>query len=80
MKVPGVTATPLQALLSAGAPGGVAKELEYKSLALYELETDDPEGVIASLSARAGSPEMPMTDAIDVSGSYMMLATPAGKA
>lgn len=37
----------------------------YKYLALYELETDDLKGVLATLNERAGTSAMVISDAID---------------
>lgn len=36
----------------------------YRYCALYEIETDDLEGVLAELRARAGTEAMPLTSAI----------------
>ena len=35
-------------------------------LAIYELETDDPHKSLAELEARAGTPAMPISPALDV--------------
>ncbi len=34
-------------------------------VAIYELETDDPAAALAELTARAGQPAMPLSDALD---------------
>lgn len=40
--------------------------LPHRYLALYEIETDDVQKTLADLAGRAGTPAMPMSDAIDV--------------
>lgn len=35
-------------------------------LAIYEVETDDPQQALADLSARAGTPAMPISPALDL--------------
>lgn len=42
-------------------------------LAIYEIETDDPAGVMAELSRRARSGEMLMTDSIDRTAAKLWL-------
>jgi hypothetical protein len=42
-------------------------------LALYQVETDDPESVFKGLVAAAGTDAMPMSDAIDLASSSMGL-------
>jgi hypothetical protein len=79
VKVPGVTSARRFRIVSAFAPGAVQTEPEYTSLALYELETDDPAAVARELSARAGSEAMPMTDAFQRGGAMMMVVEPAGE-
>lgn len=36
----------------------------FTNLAIYEIEADDPLVVLAEIKRRAGTPEMPMTDAL----------------
>lgn len=43
------------------------KTPEHKFLALYEIETDDIVKVLKELASRVGTPEVVMTDAIDMS-------------
>ncbi|MDO7835006.1 hypothetical protein Q4610_08080 [Sphingobium sp. HBC34] len=38
---------------------------EHRYMAIYEVETDDIEGVMAELSRRAGTDLMPISDALD---------------
>jgi hypothetical protein len=42
-------------------------EGKHKYLALYELETDDPQRDLAALTAAAGTDKVQMTDALDLS-------------
>lgn len=46
----------------------------WVNLALYEIESDDPESVLAAIKSRAGTDEMPMTDALDRSDMLQFLA------
>jgi hypothetical protein len=52
---------------------GAASEAKHRYLALYQVETDDPESVFKGLMAAAGTDAMPMSDAIDLSGASMGL-------
>ncbi len=45
---------------------GLGKTPEWCSLALYELDTDDPDGLMAEVRARLGTETMPVSDALDV--------------
>ena len=40
----------------------------YVLMTIYELETDDPEALLAKIRGMSGSDAMPATDAIDKSG------------
>jgi hypothetical protein len=44
-------------------------------LALYEMQTEDPEAALAELTSRAGTPQMMISDAIDMTVTTMTLAT-----
>ena len=44
----------------------VEGEAKTRYLAIYELETDDPQRDLAALTAAAGSERMRMTDALDL--------------
>lgn len=46
---------------------------QWQSVAIYDIESDDPEAVMAAISAAAGSEVMPMTDAITRSGLVQLL-------
>jgi hypothetical protein len=52
---------------------GPSSEGKHRYLALYQVETDDPESVFKGLVAAAGTDAMPMSDAIDLAGSSMGL-------
>lgn len=54
--------------------------LPGKYLAIYELDSDDPSRTIAELNARAGTPQMPMSDALDMSTLTRSLFAPLGPA
>lgn len=61
VRVPGVKAAKRYRMLNI-----IRDEVEpapWNSLAIYELETDDPVGVARELTALAGSPAMPVSDA-----------------
>lgn len=64
--VPDVTAIP--GIVSAQrfelSEAQLRPDAPYKYCALYEIETDDLEGVIAELRARAGTEAMPLTRSI----------------
>ena len=67
LAVPGFVSAQRFALTDAtgqGKPG-------WTSLALYEIETDDPDGLMAEVRSRLGTEIMPVSDALDA-------ATPAG--
>jgi hypothetical protein len=63
-KVPGVTGAERFRL-----DGG-----QWRYLAIYELDCEDPAAVAAELGARAGTPLMTMTDAFDMSTFFMATA------
>ena len=45
----------------------------HKYLAIYEMETDDPAATIAGMSAKAGTPELSISPALDAAGVSMTL-------
>lgn len=65
-----------------GRPGAdtSGKEAPWESLAIYEIESDDPDAVARDLSTMAGTEAMPMTDAFFEPGTLTMIAAPAGTA
>lgn len=46
---------------------------QWQSVAIYTIESDDPEAVMAAISEAAGSEAMPMTDAITRTGLVQLL-------
>jgi len=50
-----------------------SSEAKHRYLALYQVETDDPESVFKGLVAAAGTDAMPMSDAIDLASASMGL-------
>lgn len=46
--------------------GGVAAGAQWKYLALYEFEADDPASALAELTKRAGTPDMVLSEAMDL--------------
>jgi hypothetical protein len=47
-------------------PGEPGKAPRY--VALYEMQSEDPDGALAELTLRAGTPDMIITDAMDLDG------------
>jgi hypothetical protein len=50
---------------------------EWRSLAIYEIEADDPQSVLKDIVARSGTELMPLTDALNRAGMTQLLAEPA---
>jgi len=48
-------------------------ESTHRYLALYEMETDDPQRDLAALTAAAGTDRMRMTDALDLASASAVL-------
>ena len=44
-----------------------------KYVALYQVETDDPDRFMKDLASRAGTPEMVMSDALDLDNTWHAL-------
>jgi len=53
---------------------------ETRYLALYQMNTDNPEGVLAELTARSGTDRMPMSPALDIAGVSAILYEAIGPA
>lgn len=51
-------------------------KLPHRYLALYEIETDDIAHAMADLQGRAGTPAMPLSDALDVGTVSATIFTP----
>jgi len=69
LRVPGVTA--VQRLKVA-----TALEVPGKYLSIYEIEADDPSKVMAAVSARSGTDQMPLSSALDRSSVRQMVYAP----
>jgi hypothetical protein len=48
----------------------------YHSLAIYEIETDDPEAFLAGISKLSGTPAMPSSSALDKQGMIQIVGLP----
>lgn len=46
---------------------------QWRSLAIYEIESDDPEGTMQAISALANTEAMPLTDALDKTGMVQLM-------
>jgi hypothetical protein len=53
---------------------------QWHSLAIYEIESDDPHSVLSAISSVSGTEAMPLTDALDKDGLVELLAKPASPA
>jgi len=51
----------------------------WTSLAVYEMETDDPQSVLAAIKAVSGSPAMPLSSALQQVGLVQIVAQPVAK-
>jgi hypothetical protein len=51
-------------------------EQDHRYLALYEIETDDLQGCLNELQKRAGTAEIPISDAIDMKDVFAGLFAP----
>jgi hypothetical protein len=52
---------------------GQGFDAEHKYMAIYEMETNDPAAVIAGMTAKAGTPELSISPALDQAGVAMTL-------
>jgi hypothetical protein len=77
VNVPGVISAKRYRLLYGVGLGSVVKDSEFNSVALYELETDDPVAVAREMSARAGTEVMPLVSACDRDASVKYVAIAA---
>jgi len=69
LKVPGfVSAQRFKASGETALPGPY--------VAIYELETSDPSAALAELTARAGTSQMPLSDALDMTSVSATLLEP----
>jgi hypothetical protein len=53
------------------------KTPDWVSLAIYEIESDEPDSVIAEIMRRSGTDEMPLTDALVAPTVMQVMASPA---
>ena len=51
----------------------------HRYLALYEIETDDLQGALNDLASRRDTPDMVMSDAIDLKNAAAFIFTPAAE-
>jgi hypothetical protein len=79
VNVPGVVSAKRFKLLYGVGLGSVVQDSEFNSVALYELETDDPIGVAREMSRRAGTEVMPLVPACDRDASVKFVAVAAGE-
>jgi hypothetical protein len=79
MHLPHVLAVPgfvsARHLKIADVPGVENSALPGRYLALYEMETDDPDAALKDMWSRAGTPAMTLSDAIDAPNSTHTLFT-----
>jgi hypothetical protein len=73
LAVPGFVSA--RRLKLAEEPGVENTPLPGRYLALYEMETDDPDAVLRDMWSRAGTPAMTLSDAIDAPNSTHTLFT-----
>jgi hypothetical protein len=52
---------------------GQGFDAPHKYMAIYEMETNDPAAVIAGMTAKAGTPELSISPALDSEGVAMTL-------
>lgn len=55
----------------------VAGDGSFRYLTMYEFDTEDPEAVLAEITRRSGTEQMPLSDALDVEKVYMGVFRPA---
>lgn len=61
-------------LLAVDTATGIGIDIpQYSTLAAYELEADDVQAVLAGIRSKAGTDEMPMTDAAERTGSIHLI-------
>jgi len=64
--------------LNSVAEGMQPVDSPFDSVAIYEMETDDPDQLARDLIAQAGTPAMPLCDAYDRSATVKYVAVAAG--
>jgi hypothetical protein len=67
LEIPGIVgATRYQATANQSGSG----EAVLRYMTVYDIESNDLPGVIAELARRAGTPEMPISDSLDIASLY----------
>jgi hypothetical protein len=79
IKVPGVVSAKRWRLKYGVGAGSVVETSEYDSLAIYELETDDPLAIAREMAARAGTADMPLIEGLNRASSIKYVAEAAGE-
>jgi hypothetical protein len=69
LKVPGIKAAQRFGMVEAHTSGA-----SQRYIAQYDVETDDIDATMAIVQSRLGGPEMPMTDAFDMSSAVFLVA------
>ena len=72
LRIPGFTGAERYKL-----PPTEAEPIRY--VALYKMNTTDPDTAVAELTKRAGTPEMIISDALDTAGTVVTLTTAVSK-
>jgi len=75
MKVPGVVSAKRFRVLNQVVEGLTAPA--WCSLAIYEMETDNPKAVRANIYKLSGTAAMPLSDALSMDGMIQLITEPA---
>ena len=75
LRVPGVVGVQRHrvAAVTTYVEGGMPS---WESLAIYEIESDDPQAVHDEIRRRANTPDMPLTEALDGSFTTQVMGSP----
>jgi hypothetical protein len=77
LNIPGLVAAQ-RFVVAEGQPG--VEQKPHKYLTLYDIETNDLPGVFKELGARSGTPQMAISDSIDLKNASLCVFAPmAGK-
>lgn len=76
LQIPGIVAAQRFRLSDAQMAGSKS---QWRYLALYELETDNPATALNELQARVGTPAMVMSDSLDMTNLGAFVFSPIGK-
>lgn len=77
LKVPGIVSASRFRVMSQVVEDIVAPA--WCSLAIYEMETDDPEKVKRAIYRLSGSDAMPLSDALNMSGMIQLIVEPTAR-